>query len=401
MKKIQNIGAVDLRFADEETLRNISQISNTGIVIYSQRVKNLISDIAITNTGMVEEIAEDYKLEVGNLEINKIMLDAIDEPLKSVVVGVLNISDDVTPELFQEKIGGIYNIGVINAPKELIGYVKSKVIKNVGVIREFSKDRVAIQGSKDITNNYLNSLKDGISLEIMGSVTMLADIDVELLKKKIKHIALMGAASIREKYQAIFEEISEIQGSLRIVPDNCKIIQGMTQLDSLQVKRMNKENIFSHGSIVFKEDVTDTDLETGMGKILKCKRIIAHKNIVDALIKLIDSDIQITSYEGKLLINSGEKKITQLELQYSKEPYFIINKGVLSFDEKIEPDLFYEKIDILENYGQILAPESLYGLVELKTTLNKGELVNTSIQKETEDEDDDSNVISNMGMLKL
>ena len=401
MKKIQNIGAVDLRFADEETLRNISQISNTGIVIYSQRVKNLISDIAITNTGMVEEIAEDYKLEVGNLEINKIMLDTIDEPLKSVVVGVLNISDDVTPELVQEKIGGIYNIGVINAPKELIGYVKSKVIKNVGVIREFSKDRVAIQGSKDITNNYLNSLKDGISLEIMGSVTMLADIDVELLKKKIKHIALMGAASIREKYQAIFEEISEIQGSLRIVPDNCKIIQGMTQLDSLQVKRMNKENIFSHGSIVFKEDVTDTDLETGMGKILKCKRIIAHKNIVDALIKLIDSDIQLTSYEGKLLINSGEKKITQLELQYSKEPYFIINKGVLSFDEKIDPDLFYEKIDILENYGKILAPESLYGLVELKTTLNKGELVNTSIQKETEDEDNDSNVISNMGMLKL
>jgi len=401
MKKIRNIGAVDLRFADEETLKNISQISNTGIVIYSQRVKNLISNIAISNTGMVEEIAEDYKLEVGNLEINKIMLETLETPLKSVVVGVLSIDEDVTPELIQEKIAGIYNIGVINAPKELIGYIKSKVVKNVGVIREFSKDRVSVKGSKDITNNYLNSLKDGITLEIMGSVTMLDDIDTDLFKSKIKQIDLMGAASIREKYQTLFEEIAKVQGSLRIVPDNCKIIKGMTELDSLQVKRMNKENLFSHGSIIFKEDVTEADLEAGMGKILKCKRILAHKNIIDALIKVIDSDIQITSYVGKLLINSGEKKFTQLELQYSKEPYFIINKGVLNFDEKIDPDLFYEKIDILENYGQILAPESLYGLVELKTTLNKGELVNTSTKKENEEEETENDVISNMGMLKL
>ncbi len=401
MKKIRNIGAVDLRFADEETLKNISQISNTGIVIYSQRVKNLISNIAISNTGMVEEIAEDYKLEVGNLEINKIMLETLETPLKSVVVSVLSIDEDVTPELIQEKIAGIYNIGVINAPKELIGYIKSKVVKNVGVIREFSKDRVSVKGSKDITNNYLNSLKDGVVLEIMGSVTMLDDIDTDLFQKKIKQISLMGLASIREKYQTIFEELAEVQGSLRLIPDNCKILQGMSQLDSLQVKRMNKENIFSQGSIVFKEDVTEADLETGMGKILKCKRILAHKNLVDALIKVIDSDIQITSYKGKLLINNGEKKITQLELQYSKEPYFIINKGVLSFDEKIDPDLFYEKIDILENYGQILAPESLYGLVELKTTLNKGELVNTSTKKENEEEETENDVISNMGMLKL
>ncbi|MBI9030708.1 hypothetical protein JEZ13_01715 [bacterium] len=401
MKKIKNIGAVDLRFADEETLKNISQISNTGIVIYSNRVKSLISDIAITNTGMVEEIPEDYQLEVGNLEINKIMLETIATPLKSVVVGVLSIADDVTPELLQDKIAGIYNIGVVNAPKDLIGHLKSKIIKNVGVIREISHDRISIQGSKEITNSYLNSLKDGVTLEIMGSIAMLDDLDIDLFSKKIKEISLMGSASIREKYQTLFESIAKVQGSLRVVPDNCKILRSLTQLDSIQVRRMNKENIFSHGSIIFTEDVTEADIQAGMGKILKCKRILANKNIIDTLIKIIDSDIPITSYKGKLLINSGEKKFTQLELQYAKEAYFIINKGVLSFEDKIDPDMFYEKIDILENYGQIYAPDSLYGLVELKTSINKGELINSSTQAEKEGQDPDSDTISNMGMLKL
>lgn len=401
MKKIKNIGAVDLRFANEETLKNISQITNTGIVIYSNRVKNLMSDIAISNTGMVEEVPEDYKLEVGNLDINRMMLESLDSPLKCVTLGVITIDHDVTPELVQDKIQGIFNIGVINAPKELMGYVKSKVIKNIGLIRETSKDRVSIQGSKEITNNYLNSLKDAVSLEIMGSVSMLEDIDIDLFSRKIKEISLMGSASIREKYQVLFESIAKVQGSLRVVPDNCKILRSLTQLDSIQVKRMNKENIYSHGTIIFKEDVTEADIETGMGKILKCKRILAHKNIIDTLIKIIDTDIPITSYKGKLLINSGEKKFTQLELQYSKEAYFIINKGVLDFEDKIDPDMFYEKIDILENYGQIFAPESLYGLVELKTSINKGELINSSIQAEKEGQDPDSDTISNMGMLKL
>ncbi len=401
MKRIENIGAVDLRFADKETLENISQISNTGIVIYSQRVKNLMSNIAISNTGMVEEVPEDYKLEVGNLDINKAMLEAMESPLKSVILGVITIDHDVTAELVQNKIEGIFNIGVINAPKDLVGLVKNKVVKNIGVIRETSKDRLSIQGSKELTNNYLKSLKDDINLEVMGSLSMLEDIDLDLFSQKVKAISLMGSATVREKYQTVFESIAKVQGSLKIVPDNCKILRSLTQLDSIQVRRMGKENIYSHGSIIFKEDVTPADLEQGMGKILKCKRILAHEKLVDSLIEIIDSDIPITSYAGKLVINSGEKTFTQLELQYAKEAYFIINKGVLNFEDKIDPDLFYEKIDILENYGQILAPESLYGLVELKTSLNKGELINTSKKTEKAEKEKDTDTISNMGMLKL
>ncbi len=402
MKKIKNVGAVDIRFASEETLKNISSISNTGVVLYSKRVKPFMNNISITNAGMVEELSEDYEIEIGNIEITKNSLEVLDKPLKKMVVGILTVTEDVTPELIKDKIGGLYNVGIIECPKELIGYLKTKVVKNAGMVREIEKNKVRIQGKKDITNQWLNSLEDNSNLDVMGVVSIINDIDVDLFNKKINKIELMGVARLRESYQAMFETKAKdgIKGRITIIPDNCLILKAWQEIDTVTLKRYKAERLFSRSCIIINPEVEPADIDNGIEAILAAKRIYVPKHILDSLIAKVNEDIEITSFEGKLLVNSGDRTITQLELQYAPNAYYIVNNGDLIFADDINPDTFVEKINKIDNFADIEVKEELFGLVQMKLNINKGEVINTSLEKE-EDIEEDVDVVSNMGYYKL
>ncbi len=399
-KSIKNIGAVDLRYADEKAIANIKSISNAGVVLYSEKQRGLIGTISMSNVGMMEEIDEDYKIEMGNVEINRIYLESQDQPLKVLVVGVVRIHDDVTKELFNEKVGGIYNVGIVECPTVLMGVVKAKVIKNIGMFQEFNPEKETVKGTKNVTQEWLQSLEDDTSIDVMGTIKMINDFDIELFDKKIKSLKVMGLAIFREKYQEVFEKKSagNVMGDTRIIPDNCELIAGNTVFDAIELKRRTADKVYSAGTIIFEHDVDAESLTKGIERILGAKAIYAPKHLLDALIPITETNIKVMTYDGKLIINNGERTITETELKFSENTYHILNKGEMIIDDGIPAELLNEKITAIDNYGEILVGKELYGLIQMKLKINKGSVEDNTAVKELEE---DTDVIANMGYLKL
>ncbi|MBN2830354.1 MAG: hypothetical protein JXR56_08545, partial [Candidatus Cloacimonetes bacterium] len=301
---IKNVGAVDLRFAEPETIQNIRSISNTGVVLITDKQKKYISNISISNTGMVEELDEEYKIEMGNIDINKSYLECLESPLKVLVVGILSILEDVTVEMVESKIAGIYNIGIIQSSDEIMGSVKAKIVKNIGLIRSFNPGRETIQGKKDVTQAWLESLKDNTNLEVMGVITLIEEFDIELFDRKIESIKLMGVVNTRQKYEAILQKKlgTDVMGKVHIMPDNCDIIKNNAVLDAIALKRMKNANIYSTGTIIIEGGVDENTLANGIGKIVGAKSIYLPEHLLDAIIPLADEEINVIVYKGKLLL---------------------------------------------------------------------------------------------------
>ncbi len=397
-KSLKNIGAVDLRFADKQTIENIKRISNAGVVLYSEKQRGLIGTISMSNVGMIEEIGEDYKIEMGDIEIDRNYLESLTNPLKALIVGIVRIHDDVTKELVEDKIAGLYNVGIVESPKDLMGVVKSKVVKNVGMFQEFNPEKETVKGTKEVTQEWLNSLEEETSVDVMGTIKMIKNFNIELFDRKIKSIKVMGLAIFREKYQEIFEKKSagNVMGSVRVIPDNCELISGNTIFDTVDLMRRNGDKIYSTGTIIFEHDVDVEALRKGISDILGAKVIYSPKHLLDTLILLVDNSIKVITYDGKLLINSGERTITETELKFSEESYHILNKGQMIIDDAISAETLHEKISVIDNYGEIIVGKELFGLIQMKLKINKGTVEDNSKEKELKD---DTDVISNMGYL--
>ena len=186
-----------------------------------------------------------------------------------------------------------------------------------------------------------------------------------------------------------------------IVPDNCMLLSGWQEFDSISFKRFNKERIFTNSTIIIKDDVQIEDIEKGLEMILSAKRVYVPKNLIDTLMSRTSESVKIISYENKLLVNTGDRTISQLELQYTKEPYHIVNSGDLAFEDTIEPDMFFEKISVIDNMGDIEVSNKLFGLVQMRLNINTGDVENISLDDDSDDDNVEADVITNMGFLKL
>lgn len=63
-----------------------------------------------------------------------------DESVTITNMGKLIIGEDINADNFDEKVVGITNYGLIEAPKNIISLVQSKIKQNYGKIQEFEKE---------------------------------------------------------------------------------------------------------------------------------------------------------------------------------------------------------------------------------------------------------------------
>ena len=99
-------------------------------------------------------------------------------------VGVLNLKNITEEEL--DSMKPIKNVGVIIVPEHLMGKVSAKIKSNVGVTIPYKEGWRLYSGSTEIDNSMLEALDEPLEFIQTGHMSISDDVDVDLLKEKVK-----------------------------------------------------------------------------------------------------------------------------------------------------------------------------------------------------------------------
>ena len=138
-----------------------------------------------------------------------------EKPEEGIVknVGVLNLKDVTEEDI--ERIKGIKNVGVIIAPKELIGKISAKITKNVGVTVPYVEGMRLYCGKTTINADTLRSLEEPIDILQAGKLVFEKDVTPELILEKVKSYRNYGKTEVPSKaYGALMSKCVENMGKI-------------------------------------------------------------------------------------------------------------------------------------------------------------------------------------------
>ena len=375
---IGNIGVLDLTSATEESVRGISSIGNVGIIICSSGNTKLVSLLNIGNIGSLDEVPIGCKFVHGKIEMNGKYFESIKEPISLFVAGQVIIKKDVTKEDIENKIGFLGIKGQVICPEKLTGALESKCNKIKGQLIPYSNNYHISTGKVDIDNSFLKSLEEKTLLIVIGKASVVDDIDTALFDEKIENIEIIGKALIKEKYSDLLKNKFKLQSGLscklEVIPYGYSYIDDDIYIDSLTIKKFNHVNIYAAGMLRFGNDITDGMLHEHIEAIKTKDIIVCNNKIREAVLTLCDASSQILDYSGKVTVIDSEHTIMQSELKYSPEKISYIVHGDLKVDSEVLPETFIEKVESIDNFGDITCSKEHYGLVQLKLRTNDGDV---------------------------
>lgn len=396
-KSIGNVGLLNLTSATEESIKGIDSIGNAGVVLYSSGNAHLVSMLNIGNLGTSEEVPEGCKFLQGKVEMDGKYFENVKEPLSLFIAGQVIIKPDVTEDDIENKIRFLSISGQAICPEKLVGVLQSKCSKIEGQIVPYSDNYYINVGKLNINNSFLKSIGEKTSMAIVGKTSIIDDIDRALLDEKIGSIDIVGKALIKEEYLDILGTRLKNNASckLEVIPAGYVYTDGDLFLDPVTIKKFDKAKIYVANMLRFGSDITEEMLKEHIADI-KTKGIIVCSNSIKEAVSMLCSDTaKICGYSKKAVVIDGDHTIMESELKYSPDNISYIVNGDLDIDDEVLPETFIEKVESIDNFGDITCDKEHYGLVQLKLRTNQGDV---SVRKDAADENEG---IGNIGYLKL
>jgi len=128
-------------------------------------------------------------------------------------VGVLNLKDVTEEDI--ERIKGIKNVGLIIAPKELMGKISAKITKNVGVTVPDSEGMRLYVGETSIGASTLENLEEPVDILQAGKLVFEKDVTPELILSKVKNFRNYGKTEVPSNaYGALMAKCIENMGKI-------------------------------------------------------------------------------------------------------------------------------------------------------------------------------------------
>lgn len=376
-KVLGNVGVLDLTNASEESISGIDSIDNVGLLLYSEDTAKLIQRLNTQNLGLSLKVPKDCGLVQGQIEMDSQYLKGIKEPLSLCIMGQLVIKPDVMEEDLERAIKEITVSGQIICPERLTGIIQSKCGKSMGKVLRYSSNYSIKMGNLNMNNQFLSSIDKPISIAIMGVVSLMDDMDMDLLDEKIEGIDVMGKVLIREEYLNLFNKKAHSmdQCTIQIIPKGYVYFTEDLYLDPINIKKLNNIRIYSEGLISFDPNITKELLEGHIEKIESKDAIVCTRALKEAVLGLCgDVSTRICDYTGRVLIIDGERKLTQSELKYTPGPITYIVKGDFLIDDNVLPETFMEKVEYIDNFGDITCDTEHYGLIQSKLRISEGDI---------------------------
>lgn len=392
-KVIENVGVLDLTSADLESVNDIEKIFNVGVLIYSPSNAPVVSKLNIQNLGASMEVPAGCKLLQGQIEIDQNYLNGIEESLSFLILGQAIIKQDVQKEDIEKKISELYLAGQLLCPEKLLGIVQSKCSKINGEILPYANDYSIRIGKFSMNNQFLKTIDKPVSLVLVGKTSMIDKLDEKLFDEKIENIHTVGRVIIKEEYLEIFNKKSKDLNKCRmqVIPAGYTYVKEDIHLDAVSIKRFDHACLYTDGMICFTEDVTPELLKNRIEKIYAADAIVCRRELKEAVYGICDNpSARICDYSGRVFLVDGERRLTQTELKYIPGPVTYIVHGTLTVNSDISPEVFMEKVEYIDNFGEIICDNETCGLINTKLRVSEGDML-----------DHTNGGDSNIGYLKL
>jgi hypothetical protein len=392
-KVMANVGILDITTASEESIEGIDRVENLGVLLYSTETSKLVPRLKMNNLGTSIEAPKNYKLIQGQIEMNKNYFTNIKERVSLIAMGQVIIKPDVLQQDFENAVEDIIVNGQIICPESLASTVQSRCSKLNGKMLTYSGSYAIRMGKTDINDAFLKSLDENVSLALLGKAVFAADVDIELFNKKVKSLDVLGKLTIKEEYlEVLGSRIRDTsQGKLEVISKGYKYIDSDLTLNPITIKRYKNAKLFLTGMIAIESTITGELLKGHIDKIIVKDFIACRSELKEDVYALCeDVSVNICDYSGKAVIIDGERKLTQSELKYTTPPVSYIVRGEFKISEDVLPETFMEKVEHIDNFGEITCDDEHYGLLQAKLRVSSGEIIENG-----------NNEDSNIGYLKL
>lgn len=397
-RKINNIGVLDIRSATEKSVEEIGKIGNVGTIIASPETSHLVSRISIGNIGATAVLTKDYEMFTGKLELTAEYLAKLSKPLYLYVTGKLFVRENVTAEDIEKGVGGLIVVGKILCPEKLVPAVQSKIVNQTGKLVPYASDASFIGGPCVLSDAFLRGLSPAANLFVDGKLMATGEIDVRLIEERIGRIEVSGKAVIDERYSEVLGRKAKIAGKREIIPQNAIFIEEELVVDSVSIKKFDGARICTEMTITFRDDVRPETLRAHIKSIKTGGAIVCREELREAVAAICEGySASILYYSGRHIVVEDEYELDPAELEFSEKRLSIMVMGELCVAAGLKPELILEKIEFIDNFGEITADSRQIGAIKNRLRTNKGEIING----EKAESSDDEACLSNAGYLKL
>ncbi len=403
-KRIGNVNLLDARKATEQAVAEISEIGNVNVMIVSTETSNLASRLNVGNINAVVEVPTGDRVNnsVGKQVWNKDFLKGVETPFFSIQIGQVIIEPDLPPADFESKITGMVVIGQLICPESLAGLVQSKTQQVIGETVSYPVMEKVVMNSVTLDQSFLQGLKDGSEIAIVGSLTAPKVLPSELVERKIKRLFVSGRVMVHEENMpALQSSLVKEPSRLTVVPAGYALVEKELVLDSMMLDILPSKNLFCTGTVMVQKDVQASQLDAALDKLVCLGKVFCPASLSKSLVAKCDPlETEIEFYEGELWIVEGSRVVSASQLEAVAGKITILVEGVLKFDPEVPADLLAEKIARIDNTGMIQCTREQQDVLETRMRVREG-MFEDSQKPHVEEAPKDEHVIGNVNYLTL
>ncbi|GEM_PF-683428 len=405
---IKNVGVLDARKAAPEVIRSIGKLNNVGILAISPENKAEFARIAMENVGSMLELEEDYKFHTGNKTINRQLLEDADPGIKLCLVGMLTVEPDVTPELLQTKLLGLYLVGQAMVPERLYGaFMRAvkEVTGNVEVIPDAGPDfkGQCHTGKLTLTNSWLEGLADGEELMVVGKLALDEALDPDLFARKVKALRVSGVILGLDTQEQMLRKVllHPEQTKLKLAKAGCHNLSNGERLDAFALMSITKPLVCSSGKVILEGDVT-TDLLAEKEILFEAAAVYFPKALMQAMFSRLVPPTKGFPYEPETLeLVTGEQRMTSARLDSMTERSTLVVIGELEIDPAVKAEAIAARIATLDNYGKITASADVASILQSRLRSDEGCIDLFGKEESSAEEQQFDHVIENVATYVL
>lgn len=382
-RKIGNIGTLNIVRATEESIKEIEQINNVGLVLYSRETAHLLPLLNANNIGKTFEIDHDTRSVSGSLTIDSDYLMAFDQTILIMVSGVCIIDKNVTVEQLKQTKCQLYVSGVVYTPPHLHGATGLILRSTSGTIETYEEELPHYTvGNVTLSNGYLEGLNNQTPLLVSGKLSIEPDLDLELFKQKIARVILTGKATLYKHQEQIFHKKATVLGKVEVIPTDYLELKKALSLTKQSIKRFKQRSIYTNKPILIDASVSREAFEKAFSSIHSTSYVVCPENLEDLVYEALDQiETEVLSFTTHVRMVEEEEWHGDDAEMLNEDTALVVEKS-LTLSDSVTPELLGKRLQEIHLFGTIYTVSSSQkALVQRLLQTNHGEVIDLSKQE--------------------
>ena len=402
---VGSLGVLDIRRASDESVPTIDVIGSLGTVLYSRETAHLLSRInsVIGNLGNTVEASADARLVSGQAEFNRDYFKGRESPENLVVVGRAVVSPDLPAEDIENGLGELIVTGDLICPEHLAGLVQSRIRHLGGKRIVYPGGGRVVLGHLAVDKAFLQSLRDGSSLVVVGNLHVPQVLPNDLLERKIQNILVTGSMLVHEENApTILERVGDRPSSMRTttIPAGHELIDRSISLNGDSLQSLPSRKLYCTKRVQVDQNVDPAALDNQIESLICTATVLCPAALRQVIYRKCGPETRLALYEGELWTVDGVTQLPASRFDYLEGKATLFVSGVLTISPDVEPDVLADRLAFVHNTGIINCTPRQMGAIGARQGVSTGILEDSTKAQEDDDEGEYADgIIGNVAYL--